>query len=934
MLCFTPWYLLRNALVGLVKVEDLKKRCAARVGKVVDGRWRLERFVGLQRSFAVYTAKDANETLGVLRVMHPEVAKNQQMRADFILEDYVCSTLNHEALVQVLASGSDASGAPYLVREVLQGEPVRAWLEKSGGYLPVPQAMSVVEQVLRVLDLAHRNQIHHGNISPSNLYRTREGMIKVMNFGGRPKGGAFMAPEQVGGETGNTGAKTDVWQTGALLFNLLTGRSPYRGDRDPASSTRGVPGIRALSDVLVGAPSAIEEMLVVALNPSPEERFNRVAEFLTAFDEARETLQSLDLADVVPRKSRLGQSGNSDGLLDFDSSGYSNLVVSNMNSLFGQLDQCRSMRAQHGLNHEETQSHFRRAFKAASYALDEHDGPLFWSVTPYSLVAGDHSLWEPGSPGDSICYALYAAGVRAMGFAQGLKEGEFVDWLALMTLDPFNDLRMEDDLGTYLWDADFGEALFKIEVVEGGASVEAFNRKKLFVKRSSEKLKRPVRSGVVEAWQGWQPVRRQGSGRTREQMQDVWACLQNVQDDAGREKAKQDVDVAWNAGGALPLSVVAPAPAERRALTKAFESPAGDLDGPFSVLAAKAFVKSDTEAMATTIKAGLSSVLQDLCEANAELGLEMVLQMVESLPQDASDGELLAQKNRLLEGMLSEDSARCIYEQLLELRLAERDIYLNRLIQFTEMLPASMASTVIQVMYSVSETSLRQVLLSYLRVHGEGHEEALGGLFTVLSEPEGLMLADLLTELDNEKAIEAIAKGVASPHPLVRVQALEHMDETSGMQVREELRTLLEDENETVRLTALDAILKYKIKAAGPYLVLRIRQPDFFEYSSEERKKSLLTLAALRPDRAERICVEILLDTGQVRSTSLDETRVHATEILVDVAHSKFAFEALKQTALGHERRTSDVLRTAAAEALNQIAMKIRARKENKGREA
>ena len=196
------------------------------------------------------------------------------------------------------------------------------------------------------------------------------------------------------------------------------------------------------------------------------------------------------------------------------------------------------------------------------------------------------------------------------------------------------------------------------------------------------------------------------------------------------------------------------------------------------------------------------------------------------------------------------------------------------------------------------------------------------------------MLADLLTELDNEKAIEAIAKGVASPHPLVRVQALEHMDETSGMQVREELRTLLADDNETVRLTALDAILKYKIKAAGPYLVLRIRQPDFFEYSSEERKKSLLTLAALRPDRAERICVEILLDTGQVRSTSLDETRVHATEILVDVAHSKFAFEALKQTALGHERRTSDVLRTAAAEALNQIAMKIRARKENKGREA
>jgi hypothetical protein len=116
--------------------------------------------------------------------------------------------------------------------------------------------------------------------------------------------------------------------------------------------------------------------------------------------------------------------------------------------------------------------------------------------------------------------------------------------------------------------------------------------------------------------------------------------------------------------------------------------------------------------------------------------------------------------------------------------------------------------------------------------------------------------------------------------------------------------------------------------------VLRIRQPDFFDYSSQEREKSLKAIAELRPDRAEKICVEILVSTRQVRSAGLEDTRIIATRILIDVAHSRSAFEALKQTALGHERRTSDALREAAAEALNQITEKIRLRKEKAAKAA
>jgi serine/threonine-protein kinase len=874
-------------------------------------------------------ARDANENLGVLRVMHPEVAKNQKMRADFVREDYIDSTLSHEALIRVIDSGSDATGSPYLVREVVQGETVQSWLEKNGGFLPIPQALTVVEQVLRLLDLAHRNQIVHGHLAPANLYRTKDGAIKVMNFGSLPKGGAFMAPEQTPDAQQAVGVKTDIWSAGALLMHLLTGRSPYRGDRDPAISTRGVPGIRSLSDVLAGAPAPLVEMLDQALSANQEERFNRIGDFLRVFADVREGVQEMDLSEVVPRTAQINHSGNSDGVLDFDSSGYSNLTISNLKDIFAQLDQCRSVRRQYGLEHSETQTKFQRAYKAGAYALDEHDGPIFWTVTPYSIQAADQSIWEPGPPNDSICYALYAKGVRAMGFTQGLKEAEFVDWLKLMTLDPFKDLAFDDDLVTYLWDADFGETVFQLIPVDGGLSIDAWSQHKAFTKGFVSKIRRPVRSGIVEAWQGWQAARRTGAPGTRKKAQVVWAALNGVTDGPGYTAAAEDVEKAWNAGGKLALSQIALAPAERRTLTTAFESESIELDGPFAAMSAEGFVQAPNGKIREVIVDGLRNAVEDLCEESADLGLELILHLVERLPEEETGSESSLQ-HELLDAVLTEENARRIFEYLLELRLAERDIYFERLVRFTSMLPANMAPTVIQIIYAISETALRHVLLDFLKEHGSGHEEGMSGLFTILNETEGLALANLLTDFGSEKAKEAVGKGVASPYPLVRVQALENMDETSGTQVREELRTLLEDENETVRLTALDAINKYKIKAAGPYLVLRIRQPDFFDYSEEERKKSLETLAVLRPDRAERICVEILLDTAQVRSTSLDETRVHATRILVDVAHSKFAFDALKQTALGHERRTSDGLRTAAAEALNQITMKIRARREPK----
>jgi HEAT repeat protein len=157
-----------------------------------------------------------------------------------------------------------------------------------------------------------------------------------------------------------------------------------------------------------------------------------------------------------------------------------------------------------------------------------------------------------------------------------------------------------------------------------------------------------------------------------------------------------------------------------------------------------------------------------------------------------------------------------------------------------------------------------------------------------------------------------------SPHAVVRIEALGHVEGASSERLRLELRSLLEDREPGVRLAALRAMEQYAIRAAGPFLVLRIKDKNFDKLPYEERRQALFTLSALAAGRTEAVCLEILNENRMLASEAHEQTRELAASVLGSVARSEEAVAAL-QAAANKRWLSSDRVRMASQKALEEI---------------
>jgi serine/threonine-protein kinase len=160
-------------------------------------------------------------------------------------EGYVANTVDHSGAVRVFDDDITPDGAAFLVMELLLGETLDSRAERKGGKLVAGEVLAVADELLDVLAAAHEKGIVHRDIKPDNLFVTREGRLKVLDFGiarvrelsqessagtaagtflGTP---AFMAPEQARGRWDEVDARSDIWAVGATMFSLLTGRSVH-----------------------------------------------------------------------------------------------------------------------------------------------------------------------------------------------------------------------------------------------------------------------------------------------------------------------------------------------------------------------------------------------------------------------------------------------------------------------------------------------------------------------------------------------------------------------------------------------------------------------------------------------------------------------------------------------------------------------------------
>ena len=212
-----------------------------RVGQTLANKWRIDRLVDVGGMAAVYAATHRNGKRVAIKMLHPFIAAHADVRERFLREGYVANQVEHAGAVSILDDDTTADGAPFLVMELLDGESVDQWIGRSGGRLPLPDVLAIADQVLDVLSAFHAVGVVHRDIKPGNIYVTKAGIVKVLDFGlarlrdprftGAPTASgivlgtaAYMPPEQAQGKVDQVGPLVDVFAVGAVMFRALAGR--------------------------------------------------------------------------------------------------------------------------------------------------------------------------------------------------------------------------------------------------------------------------------------------------------------------------------------------------------------------------------------------------------------------------------------------------------------------------------------------------------------------------------------------------------------------------------------------------------------------------------------------------------------------------------------------------------------------------------------
>ncbi|MFF8957743.1 Stk1 family PASTA domain-containing Ser/Thr kinase [Streptomyces sp. NPDC014894] len=213
----------------------------------LGGRYELGSVLGRGGMAEVYLAHDTRlgRTVAV-KTLRADLARDPSFQARFRREAQSAASLNHPAIVAVYDTGEDyvdGVSIPYIVMEYVDGSTLRELLHSGRKLLP-ERTLEMTIGILQALEYSHRNNIVHRDIKPANVMLTRTGQVKVMDFGiARAMGDAgmtmtqtsavigtaqYLSPEQAKGE--QVDARSDLYSTGCLLYELLTVRPPFIGD--------------------------------------------------------------------------------------------------------------------------------------------------------------------------------------------------------------------------------------------------------------------------------------------------------------------------------------------------------------------------------------------------------------------------------------------------------------------------------------------------------------------------------------------------------------------------------------------------------------------------------------------------------------------------------------------------------------------------------
>ncbi len=264
--------------------------------RLLGGRYELDGVVGRGGMAEVYRARDLRlDRIVAVKTLRDDLARDQTFQARFRREAQSAASLNHPSIIAVYDTGEDMVGpitVPYIVMEYVDGRTLRDLLRDDRRLLP-ERALEIVDGVLRALDYSHRNGIVHRDIKPANVMLTPAGDVKVMDFGiaralsdsqvtmtqtAQVIGTAqYLSPEQARGE--RVDARSDLYSTGCLLYELLTGQPPFSGDSPVAIAYQHVrENPVPPSQIDPEIPRWADAIVLKAMAKSPADRYQNAAE--------------------------------------------------------------------------------------------------------------------------------------------------------------------------------------------------------------------------------------------------------------------------------------------------------------------------------------------------------------------------------------------------------------------------------------------------------------------------------------------------------------------------------------------------------------------------------------------------------------------------------------------------------------------------------
>lgn len=272
------------------------------IPRLLAGRYEIGELIGRGGMAEVHVGRDVRLGRTVaIKVLRSDLARDPSFQSRFRREAQASAALNHPSIVAVYDTGEDVvpteNGAtvhvPFIVMEYVEGQTVRDIL-RQGSAVPIDEAIEITTGVLSALEYSHHAGIVHRDIKPANVMITPQGNIKVMDFGiARALADSaatmtqtqsvvgtaqYLSPEQARGE--QVDARSDLYSTGCLLFELLTGRPPFVGDSPVAVAYQHVrEEAPAPSSLASDVPESLDRITKMALAKDRDERYATASAF-------------------------------------------------------------------------------------------------------------------------------------------------------------------------------------------------------------------------------------------------------------------------------------------------------------------------------------------------------------------------------------------------------------------------------------------------------------------------------------------------------------------------------------------------------------------------------------------------------------------------------------------------------------------------------